>query len=241
MQTTDEAVAYLKTIPNAPVKDWFWRGVRRTKDGQQVSLFSGVKGYEHRIPLARQVVAGAKLELDEGVLACVIASEFPLDYPAYLLAGARAVINDASALFGREPRGDAILRRVCGGSRAPGYFGRQAGDGSARWCSSYQPPTLRSLEAARLALAGVGEDLAKGARRWIDPKVQDGRHQAGEKLDNDALGIIRKRYAEGWELVKPDPRIDQYVLALLADSGGVPLPEAERVIAAGRRRWGLAY
>jgi hypothetical protein len=178
----------------------------------------------------------AGFELAAGVGACVLASEVDKTRPAYLLACAHALINDATTLF-RDMDGrrapDAVLRRATAHARANLRFGRQAGDGTARYCSSFQPPTQRTLAAMRLALAGTGADLAQGARRWIDFRTQDGGKQAGEALPKTDA-VLRSRYAEGWRLVRPDPRIDQYDLGLLAWHDGVSLDEAFAVLARGR-------
>lgn len=222
--TTNASIVQLRAVPNTPVDGWSWHG---TKDA--------TTGTEFRLPFAREVIAAAKLGLDEGTLACVLASEFPTEYPAYLLAGAHCVINDATALYpdkdGRGRTEGAILARVTRAKNASGCFARQSG----RWCSSWQAPTQRTLAAARLALRGVGAELAAGGRRWLDLKVQDGGKQAGGALPATEA-VLRSRYAEGWRLVPPDPRIDDYILAILAREG-VSLADALERLRLGRLRW----
>jgi hypothetical protein len=225
--TLADAIARLRAVPNTPVPNWNWSTARTPQ------------GYEYRAPRAAEVCDEAGLALDVGVLACVAASEFKTDYPAYLLAGLACVINDAHALYpdaaGTARAPTAILNRVTRAKVASLYFGRQSG----RWCSSFQAPTLRTVEAARLALLGVGAELAHGGRRWVDCHVQDGGVQAGKKLTHDAEAILRSRYREGWRLAPHDDAIDQYVLAVLTkDPSGVDLDEALRVLEDGRKRWG---
>jgi hypothetical protein len=248
---TADAIRNLLAIPNTPVDGWRWETRKIDRAGtimlkpdagapaEHVAAYKAFKGYEYHEPPAPDVCDAAGVELDAGIVACVLSSEINIRKPAYLLACAHALINDATALFpskeaGKRRADDGILLRVTGGP-ARRRFGRQAGAGMARYCASSQPPTQRTLAAARLALAGVGADLAQGARRWLDPQVQDGGWQAGEQLANDAEAIFRSRYRDGWELVRPDPRIDQDELALLARDG-VSLAEALAVLAAGRAR-----
>lgn len=254
MMTTAQAIAQLLAVPAAAHLDaWHWETRKKAVDGtimlepdagasaEIVAAYKAFAGYEYHEPKAVEVCSGAGVELDEGVLACVLASEFRLTRPAELLAGAHALLNDATRLFpsndvGRGRAADAVLLRSTAHPRAHLRFGRQAGDGTARYCATFQPPTLRTLAAARLALAGVGADLAQGARRWVDLRSQDGGRQGGEKLANDGESILRKRYTEGLRLVPPDARIDQYELALLGDRG-VTLDAALEVLRAGRARF----
>lgn len=252
MMTTDDAVEHLKSVPNLPVPGWRWEAWKVARDGErrrrpllsasdaERASYRDFAGYEYREPAAAEVCAAASLGVDVGVVACVLASEFPTTYPAYLLAGGAALVNDADALFpgnGGWRAADGLLRRATAQGRAPMRFGRQAGDGSARYCSSFQAPTLRTVEAARLALKGVGAEIARGGRRWLDPKVQDGGRQGGEILKHDAEAVLRSRYADGWKLVEADPRIDDYVLAILGREG-VSLDAALGRLKAGRERWG---
>jgi len=221
--TTEEALARIAAAPATPAPFWRWATAKTAG------------GYEHRTPDARTVCAGAGLTPDVGILACAAASEFRQDHPAELLAGCHAILNDC---HDRDPQLSVESRVTMLGLKrklvlpypAAGYFGRQSG----RWCSSWQPPTLRTVEAAKLALGGAGIDLACGARRWVDGHVQDSGWQAGKRLDNDAEGIVRSRYEEGWRWVGPVAGVVSYRLILLARRGR-PLAEAVAMIAAARR------
>lgn len=247
--TTAEAIASLAGTPNTTVDGWHWETRKVDREGtimlapdagaakEIVAAYKAFPGYEYHEPSAVDVCAAAGVDVDAGVVACVLASEVGRLPPAYLLAVAHALINDATALFpskdaDKRRADDGLLLRVTGGP-ARGRFGRQAGGGRVRYCASSQSPTVRTLAAARLALAGVGADLAQGARRWVDLRTQDGGMQGGEPLKHNGEAILRSRYADGWRLVRPDPRIDQYELALLARDG-VSLDAALAVLAAGR-------
>lgn len=242
--TTQDAIDRLAHILPAPVPNWQWSTRKQSKEGQvmlaQAHAFApeyhDFHGYEYHDPPAADVCKAAGVGLDEGVIATVLTSEVGNLGPAYLLAVAHAIINDSDALFPgldghRAP--DGILRRCTGGAVRL-RFGRQAGGGMARYCSSFQPPTLRTLEAARLALQGVGADLAQGARRWVDFRSQDGGTQAGDALPASEA-VLRSRYADGWRLVPHDPRVDSYELGLLAHEG-VDLATALLMLADGRAR-----
>jgi len=242
--TTAEAIAQLLAVPNTTLDGWVWETRKVDRAGtimlaperdaakEIVAAYKAFRGYEYHEPYATEICASVNVDLDAGVVATVLASEVDLKRPAHLLACAHALINDARALFKNAP--DGIVKRALGGP-ARLRFGRQAGGGMARYCSSFQPPTQRSLAAARLALAGVGADLAQGARRWIDFATQDGGKQAGERLPA-TIAVLESRYAEGWRLVHPDPRIDQYELGLLSWHDGVSFEEALAVLARGRAR-----
>jgi hypothetical protein len=248
---TEAALARLAATPLTPVAGWAWRAYKDDKAGQlhaapnrpskeELEAYAKVAGYEHRRPSASDVCRVAKLDLAVGVVATVCASEFRLDHPIELLAGAHALINDARAVFtsdGGPTLAQALVLRACGGRRAPGFFGRQAGDGDARYCASFQPPNARTILAAELALAGVGAELAEGsnARRWIDLRDMDGGVQAGEKLHHNAETILRSRYEEGWKMLPACPGLDRWRLALLGRAG-VSLAEALAVVAEGRTR-----
>lgn len=244
---TDVALAELTKIPTTPVAGWSWRAYKAAHDGHltprpnapagspELETYEKLPGYEHRRPGAADVAHAAGLDLDVAIGATVLASEFRQDHPAELLAGAHALLQDAAAIFPKETREHALLLRALGGTRALRFFGRQAGDGDARYCASFQPPTLRTVEAFKLALGGIGADLAPGARRWVDLRDMDGGVQAGEKLKNNAETLLRSRYAEGWMMLPADLRIDRYRLALLGKQG-VSLEEALAVVAAGRAR-----
>lgn len=253
MTTTAEAIAYLKTVPNLPFPGWGWHAAETAA------------GYHYRTPRALDVLAGAGLERDVGVLACVMASEFPTDYPAYLLAGGNCVVNAAIASYpdaqGTGRAADAVLNKVTRSSLQSGYFGQQAG---GRWCSSWQPPTLRTAAAARLVLQGVGAELARGARQWLDPNVQhavhtgavaaaklaraEGRVKDAEAAEAKAArnptpeAVTRRRYEEGrrWigEVLEPDGEriIDPGVLMEFGLKG-VSLELALAALARWRRDW----
>lgn len=224
--TTPDALAYLLILPKTTYPGWRW------------SDHKTAGGYEHHQPTARYVCAEAGLEADVGILACAAASEFRQDHPAELLAGCNAIITDArerKVPISIESRVTMLgLRRkwnkLWTAYPAAGYLGRQSG----RWCSSWQKPSLRTVEAARLALQGVGMELAQGARRWIDGRVQDGGVQAGKRLKDDAVAILRSRYSEGWRWVGPMAGITSYRLILLGRRGR-PVEEALAMVEEGRR------
>lgn len=246
---TQEALTRLEGVSyKTPVAGWLWRGYKAGKDGtltaaprapskEEAEAYAKIPGYEHRRPAPGDVSRVAKVDLAVAIVATVGASEFRLDHPIELLAGMHALINDARAVFPKLDLQHALLMRTCGGKRAPGFFGRQAGDGDARYCASFQPPNARTIQAAELALAGVGAELAEGgnARRWIDLRDMDGGVQAGEKLHHNAETILRSRYEDGWKMLPAYPGLDRYRLALLGREG-VSLQEALAVVAEGRAR-----
>lgn len=221
-----EAVARLKSIPNTRVPDWRW-AAKKT-----------LTGYEYRAPDARTCANVAGLDVSVACLAAVASSEFPANYPAYTLAGLSCVINDCQD----RPMPISIESRVTQrGLRRLGvlpfpaarHFGRQSG----RWCSSWAAPTLRGVESAKMALQGVGQELARGGRRWCDLKVMNGGMQGGKKLKHDARSLIKKWYGEGWRWVGPAKEIDPYILMVFGRSG-VPLSDALAAESDGRLRWG---
>lgn len=222
--TAPDALAYLLTLPKTTYPGWRW------------SDHKTAGGYEHHQPTARYVCAEAGLEADVGILACAAASEFRQDHPAELLAGCNAIITDARERkkpISIEARVTmlGLKRKLIFNYPAAGYLGRQSG----RWCSSWQKPTLRTVEAARLALQGVGMELAQGARRWIDLAIMDRGLQAGKKLAHDAEGIVRARYAEGWRWCGRVDGISPYRLMLLGRRGE-QLSAALDVVADGRNQ-----
>lgn len=253
--TTAEAIAYLKTVPNDPLPRWKWRAAATPAE------------YFYRTPRAIDVLkaAGFGEAIDVGVGAVVLASEFPLDYPAYLLAGGHCLLNGAHATYpnakGTGRAQDAILNKVVRSSLQSGYFGQQAG---GRWCSSWQPPTERTVAAMRLVLQGIGAELARGARQWLDPNVQhavhthaleaarlaraEGRIAAAEEYAAKALRnptpelVTRRRYAEGrkWvgEVLEPNGEriIDPGVLMEFGPQG-VSLDQALAALARWREEW----
>lgn len=202
-------------------------------------------GYEYRDPDA--LTLAKKCGLDEGTLslACALASEAPpRKYPAYTLAIAGAIANECKAT-GLTPYQRVTMAGVhlAGGGVpvAAGHFGRQSG----RWCASLQAPTLYHVEAARMALDGMAAPFSAGARRWVDCRVMDRGKQGGKALRYDALGIVRRWGAGGYQWVGPieskgEVVIDPYVLMLFervpgqADTG-----PAQQAIADGRRRWSV--
>lgn len=220
-----EAVTRLKSIPNTRVPDWRWAAEKT------------LTGYEYRTPDARTCAIVAGLDVDVACLAAVASSEFPANYPAYTLAGLSCVINDCND----RPRPISIESRVTmlGLKRLgllsypkAGHFGRQSG----RWCSSWAVPTLRGVEAAKLALQGAGQELARGGRRWVDLRVMDGGMQGGRKLKHNGESLLRKWYGEGWRWVGPAPDLDGYILCVMGRKG-VPLADALAMYRDGRVRW----
>ncbi len=223
--TLQDAVTRLKSVPNTRVPDWRWAAEKT------------LTGYEYRTPDARTCAIVAGLDVSVACLAAVAASEFPANYPAYTLAGLRCVINDCQDRpkpISIESRVTMLGLRRLGLLSYPkaGHFGRQSG----RWCSSFAAPTLRGVEAAKLAMQGVGEELARGGRRWCDLKVMNGGVQGGEKLKHDARSLIKKWYGEGWRWVGHAAELDPYILMVFGRTG-VPLVDALAVEEDGRMRW----
>jgi hypothetical protein len=113
-----------------------------------------------------------------------------------------------------------------------GWYGRQHG----RWAATTRDPTMRTRAAARLALI-YGSNLANGARRWFDPKTQDGGEQGGKKLNYDAIGIAEKWGSEGWEWCGPLPHCDSYIHAMLRYVGKpVSNQDLKRIVEMGRKK-----
>lgn len=203
-------------------------------------------GYEFRgVPLPTWARA-AQVADDIAAGAWVAASEARdvRAYPAYGFAILEAAANAARAA--RRTLAEQVTRDVTHVAAA-GHFGRQSG----RWCSTFQPPTARHLELARLALYPRERPLLAGrARRWIDPLVQDHGKQAGKALAFNAIGIVEKWAAEGWAwigpIAGPDGKaiIDPYRLTLfeLCGATGTALalvPSTCAMIVDGRARWNV--
>lgn len=197
-------------------------------------------GYQFRgVPLATwSRAAGVADDVAAGGWVAASEARDVRTYPAYGFAILEAATNAARAA-GRTLA--AQVTRDVTHAAAAGHFGRQSG----RWCSTFQPPTARHLELARLALfARERPLLAADARRWIDPMVQDGGKQAGKPLAFDALGIVKKWGLEGWEWVGPVAGpdgaaiLDPYRLMLFRKLAA-PANVARAVVAIidGRARW----
>lgn len=201
-------------------------------------------GYQFRgVPVATWARA-AQVTDDIATGAWVAASEARdvAKFPAEAFAIVEALGNAARAA--QRTVTDQATRDVTHAAAA-GHFGRQAG----RWCSTFQPPTARHLELARLALHPRDAPLLAGpGRRWIDPLVQDKGRQAGQTLAFNAIGIVKKWALEGWEWVGPTAGpdgkllLDPYRLMLMQRA---PAPNAPRTLPAitaiidGRIRWNV--
>lgn len=222
----EEEIARLKEVPNKPPDGWLWFR-NETKSG-----------YEYRSPDAVTLAKTSGIPLEELCLAVAAASEFPVHYPAYVLAGMHCIINAArSSKISIHQRVTQFgLRRLrLFKFPAEGSFGRQSG----RYCASYNPPTRRTLTAAVLAMGGLGKELAQGATKWLSLRAMDGGVQAGQALNYDAESIVRKRYKEGLRWIGQAKEIDEYVQFMMGPSG-VELPVALDAVHDGRKRWGFA-
>lgn len=206
-----------------------------------------VDGYERAEPSGPFWAAAAGLAPDEAAGARMIQSEagdlLARGYVAYAVAVGLATMNEAyRRATSFEP--GAVFRLVTGDAREQhaGYFGRQGG----RWCASLADPSARALEAWRVASAlhGDGLDFTTGARRWDDGWTQDRLWKAG-RVKHDALGIVRKWAADGWEWVGPifgtdgkTPLIDPYRLMLFRFVGRrADVWRGEQAVKDGRARW----
>lgn len=208
-----------------------------------------VDGYERTEPSGPFWAAAAGLAPDEAAGARMIQSEagdlLARGYVAYAVAVGLACMNEAYRRATSSEPG-AVFRLVTGDARSQhvGYFGRQGG----RWCASLSDPSARALEAWRVASAlhGDGLDFTTGARRWDDGWTQDRLWKAG-KVNHDALGIVRKWAADGWEWVGPiydtdgkTPLIDPYRLMLFRFIGRkADVWRGEQAVKDGRSRWGV--
>ena len=208
-----------------------------------------VDGYERAEPSGPFWCVASNLTPDEGAGARVVQSEtgdlIARGYTAYGVAVGLATMNEA---YRRATSFDpgAVFRLVTGDARPQhvGYFGRQSG----RWCASLQDPTVRALEAWRVAssLHGDGDDFTAGARRWDDGWTQDRLYRAG-LVQHDALGIVRKWASDGWEwtgpIYEPDGRtvlIDPYRLMLFRFAGRkADVWRGTEAVRDGRARWGV--
>lgn len=184
-------------------------------------------------PAAVELAELAHLPIDEMTLARLVGSEVGSLPPQYYYAVAEVGLNEARA------RGLSVTKLLTGGPN-PGFYGEQSG----RWAATSRPANRKHLVAAQLAMRGKAAGFVRGARKFYDPKVQDGGQQRGKPLQYDAIGIVRKWYREGWrwigELHDPETGewlIDPYRLFLMSKTGPATLVEAEREIADGQKRW----
>lgn len=204
-----------------------------------------VDGYERVEPRGDIWCRQAGLNLDEGALARMVASEAGRMPPQYMLAVIEATLNEARAknisafqritMQGIKLRGGAM-------AKSAGYFGRQSG----RWCASIQDPTFQHLEAVRVALSASARLVTRDGRRWVDGKVMDGGLQAEKKLKYNAVTIVEKWGAEGWEWIgpvyEPDGQtllIDPYRLMVFrfVGRGKANIRLGVEAMREGRRRW----
>jgi hypothetical protein len=204
-----------------------------------------VDGYERTDPRGDVWCQQAGLTLDEGALARMVASEVGTKPPQYMIAVIEATMNQARAkkisafqqitMQGLKLKGGVI-------PKSAGYFGRQSG----RWCASIQDPTLQHLEAVRAVLSAPESLVARDGRRWVDGKVMDSGHQAGKRLKNNAVTIVEKWGAEGWEWIGPVYGPDGQTLLLdpyrlmvfrLAGRGKADIRRGVEAMREGRLRW----
>lgn len=199
-------------------------------------------GYQFRGVPTSTWARAVQVQDDIATAAWVAASEARdvTKYPAEAFAIVEALGNAARAA--QRTVTEQATRDVTH-MAAAGHFGRQAG----RWCSTFQPPTARHLELARLALHPREAPLLAGAaRRWIDPKVQDGGKQGTTTLAYNAVGIVKKWALDGWEWIGPvagpdgSQLLDPYRLMLMQRAISPLSPRTLPAITAivdGRIRW----
>ena len=207
-----------------------------------------VDGYERTEPRGDLWCHQAGLTLDEGALARMVASEVGTKPPQYMVAVIEATMNQArtkkiSAFQQITMQGLTLKGGVT--PKSAGYFGRQSG----RWCASIQDPTLQHLEVVRVALSAPEPLVTRDGRRWVDGKVMDGGRQAGKRLKNNAVTIVEKWGAEGWEWIGPvyapdgqTPLLDPYRLMVLryAGRGKADIRRGVEAMREGRRRWNIS-
>jgi LAS superfamily LD-carboxypeptidase LdcB len=201
-----------------------------------------VDGYERAEPRADEWCRQARLTLDQGALARMVASEVSTKPPQYMLAVVEATLNQVRAA-GISAFEQITMEGLTVRGKKPksaGYFGRQTG----RWCGSIQDPTLQHLEAVRVALAAPQPLVARDGRRWVDGSVMDKGQQAGKKLRNNAVTIVQKWGAEGWEWIGPvyesDGRtllLDPYLLMIFrkVERGKADIRQGVEAMIRGRR------
>lgn len=136
-----------------------------------------------------------------------VSSEAPAA-PAAVLATAEAIWSEAGAA---KLSAWALLT----GRTAASYAWTQGayGEGHGRFASTRRTPTARSLLAARMAREG--STIARGARRWFAPRINDSGHQGSRTL-KDAITIAQTWAADGWQWVGPVEGVDSYVTCFLA-------------------------
>ena len=207
-----------------------------------------VGGYERAEPRGTEWCKRAGLSLDDGAGARLVHSEvgefLARRWGQYGIAVALAVCNEA-ATWPHVSSGHDVFDRVTGDSRLQhrGYFGRQGG----RWAASLQDPSRRALAGFGVGreLHEAGHDMTRGARRWDDGYTQD-RLSAAGRVRYDAIGIVQKWGAEGWEWVGPifeangtTVLIDPYRLALFrfVGKGRAEVWRGVQAVKDGRERW----
>lgn len=175
-----------------------------------------VNGHERCEPDGLTLIGTSGSSSDAYSLARLIASECGTQPTTYAWCVAEATRNSA------EAAGISIFRRVTDpGAAYPlankGYFGEQR----TRWASTKQDPKKWHHEVALAVLKNRTMNLAKGARRWISCKVQDGGVQNGKPLSNDAKGVSTSWAKDGYQWVGPifEPQtgeelVDPYLLCL---------------------------
>lgn len=204
-------------------------------------------GYEYRIIPADLWASRAGLDPDVAALAWCLASEASHigRYPAYSWAIAEAVVNAAVADMGHVARSPVpVLERVTSDRRAAvrGHYGRQG----ARWCSSFQPPTWRQVECAKLVLAraraGEPNILARGAVQWLDCETQVAMNKKKPATNPIPEMVMARRYDSGRKWVGPivdalgTVVLDSWRLMLIGKEG-VDRGTANEALADGRKRW----
>jgi D-alanyl-D-alanine dipeptidase len=207
-----------------------------------------VDNYERAKPRGDVWCRLAGLSLDEGALARMVASEVGNLPPQYMIAVIEATINEAGS------KNISVFQRITmqglklkGGviPKSAGFFGRRSG----RWCSSIQDPTLQHLEAVRVVLITPRPLVALDARRWVDGRTMDRGLQGGKKLAYNAVTIVQKWGAEGWEWIGPvfhsdgrTPLLDPYLLMMFRFVGPrkANIQSGVGAMIDGRRRWKIA-
>ena len=208
------------------------------------ALINGTASYDAVNISSERLHAAVDEPRDVYAVARCIASEVGTGHHAmYMVTVAEAIRNEAAIWDTPQknpnhPGGEArkspyfLLtgKTTAAFAWTRGWYGRQHG----RWAATTSDPTAKTRAAARLALI-YGSQLSNGARRWFDPKVQDGGEQAGKPLQYDAMGIASKWGGEGWEWVGALPNIEAYTHSLMRYVGHpVDNADLKRIIALGR-------
>lgn len=175
---------------------------------------------------ARELELSAGLDENTYALARMVSSEVNLATkpPEYGLAVAECARNESRSWRDGSRTLAYMLkyRTTRAYTWTDGYYGIQKG----RWASTKQDPTERDVAVAQVVIGG-SRFLPAGARRFFDPRVQDGGRQGSTKLRKDAVDVIHQWGSEGWRWIGPLPNVDSYRLMVLEQERRRPLQEHE--------------